>query len=47
MDAISEIEVEGAALATHRYRARRTPLTWVRNGGLSALLFLLPPLFVF
>jgi multiple sugar transport system permease protein len=26
---------------------RRTPLTWVRNGGLAALLFLLPLLFVF
>src|SRR3954451_13106473 len=47
MDAISEIEVEGAALATHRYRARRTPVTWVRGGGLTTLLFLLPLLFVF
>jgi multiple sugar transport system permease protein len=26
---------------------RRTPLTWVRNGGLSTFLFLLPLLFVF
>jgi multiple sugar transport system permease protein len=30
-----------------RYRARRTPVTWVRGGGLAALLFLLPMLFVF
>jgi multiple sugar transport system permease protein len=30
-----------------RYRSRRTPLTWVRGGGLAALLFLLPMLFVF
>jgi multiple sugar transport system permease protein len=30
-----------------RRRIRRTPLTWVRGGGLSTLLFLLPMLFVF
>src|SRR5258707_14743970 len=46
MATISEIEIEGAALAEH-YRPRRTPLTWVRGGGLSTLLFLLPLLFVF
>src|ERR1700750_1450899 len=46
MDAISEIEIEGAALA-ERYRVRRSPLTWVRGGGLSTLVFLLPLLFVF
>jgi multiple sugar transport system permease protein len=28
-------------------RSRRTPLTWVRGGGLSTLLFLLPMLLVF
>jgi multiple sugar transport system permease protein len=28
-------------------RARRTPVTWVRGGGLATLLFLLPMLFVF
>jgi multiple sugar transport system permease protein len=30
-----------------RWRARHTPVTWVRNGGLSAFLFLLPLLLVF
>src|SRR6267142_22393 len=30
----------------HR-RSRRTPVSWVRGGGLSTLLFLLPMLFVF
>jgi multiple sugar transport system permease protein len=30
-----------------RYRTRRTPMTWVRGGGLASLLFLLPMLFVF
>jgi multiple sugar transport system permease protein len=30
-----------------RYRTRRTPVTWVRGGGLAALIFLLPMLFVF
>jgi multiple sugar transport system permease protein len=33
--------------APPRVRARRTPLTWVRNGGLSTLFFLLPMLLVF
>jgi multiple sugar transport system permease protein len=33
--------------ATNRIRARRTPLTWLRGGGLSNLLFALPVLFVF
>ena len=47
MEAMSEIDVEGAALAAPRYRARRTPLTWVRNGGLTTFLFLLPLLLVF
>ena len=47
MNAISEVEVEGAALARRRYRARRTPLTWIRNGGLSTLVFMLPMLIVF
>jgi multiple sugar transport system permease protein len=28
-------------------RSRRTPLTWVRRGGLTTLIFLLPMLFVF
>jgi len=47
VDAIAEIEVEGAALARRQYRVRRSPLTWVRGGGLSTLLFLLPLLLVF
>jgi len=46
MSAISEIKIEGAALAA-RHRVRRSPLTWVRGGGLSTLLFLLPLLVVF
>jgi multiple sugar transport system permease protein len=46
MDAISEIEVEGAALA-EQHRPRRTPITWIRGGGLSALIFMLPLLAVF
>jgi len=33
--------------AATQYRVRRTPLTWVRGGGLSTLVFLLPMLFVF
>jgi multiple sugar transport system permease protein len=47
MDAISEIEVRGSSLAGRRYRPRRSPLSWIRNGGLSTLVFLLPLLFVF
>jgi multiple sugar transport system permease protein len=34
-------------LAVPRRRARRTPATWVRDGGLTTLIFLLPMLFVF
>jgi multiple sugar transport system permease protein len=48
-NAISEIELEGAAVAAqkaHR-QPRRTPLTWVRGGGFSNLLFLAPMLFAF
>ena len=33
--------------ASTRLRPRRTPMTWVRNGGLTTLLLLLPTLFVF
>jgi multiple sugar transport system permease protein len=33
-------------LAVH-YRVRRTPITWVKGGGLSTLVFLLPMLLVF
>jgi multiple sugar transport system permease protein len=39
---------EPAGVSERSYRrARRTPLTWVRGGGLATLLFLLPMLFVF
>jgi multiple sugar transport system permease protein len=48
VNAISEVtNVDAAAPARHRYRARRTPLTWVRRGGLSTLVFMLPVLLVF
>jgi multiple sugar transport system permease protein len=47
LNAISEVKVEGAALVRQRHRARRTPLTWVRRGGLSTFLFMLPLLLVF
>ena len=30
-----------------RHRVRRTPVTWVRRGGLTTLLFLAPMLLVF
>jgi multiple sugar transport system permease protein len=45
----SEIELEGvaAAMLQPRHRVRRTPVTWVRGGGLSTLLFLLPMLLIF
>src|SRR6059058_2723594 len=33
--------------ARARRRTRRTPVTWVRGGGLTTLLFLLPMLFIF
>jgi len=39
---------EPSAMSGRAYRrARRTPVTWVRGGGLATLLFLLPMLFVF
>ncbi len=48
MNAISQVtKVEVAAPATPRYRARRTPLTWVRRGGLSTFVFMLPLLVIF
>jgi multiple sugar transport system permease protein len=45
----SEIEMEGVVVAAARPypRARRSPATWVRGGGLTTLLFLLPMLVVF
>ncbi|MGO4593968.1 carbohydrate ABC transporter permease [Leifsonia sp. 2TAF2] len=35
------------AIDRTRARPRRTPLTWIRGGGLSSLLFLLPMLLIF
>jgi multiple sugar transport system permease protein len=45
----SEIEMEGVVVAAARPhpRARRSPATWVRGGGLTTFIFLLPMLFVF
>src|SRR5581483_12147285 len=45
--AIGDIELEGAVAARRRPRVRRTPVSWVRGGGLSTLVFLLPLLLVF
>jgi multiple sugar transport system permease protein len=39
--------VDHREAAPVRYRVRRTPITWVRGGGLSTLIFLLPMLLVF
>jgi multiple sugar transport system permease protein len=47
MDTISEFETEETPLATPSARTRRTPATWVHNGGLSTLIFMLPLLLVF
>ena len=47
MNAISGVKVEGAAPARRRARARGTPLSWGRRGGLSTLLFMLPLLLTF
>ncbi len=41
------MEVESAAVATRRRRARRTPVTWARGGGLTTLIFMLPLLLIF
>jgi multiple sugar transport system permease protein len=39
---------EPAGVSKHEYRrTRRSPVTWVRGGGLTTLVFLLPMLFVF
>jgi multiple sugar transport system permease protein len=47
MSTVSELEVESAAVAKRRRRVRRTPVTWVRGGGLTTFLFMLPLLLVF
>jgi multiple sugar transport system permease protein len=43
----SDTPVAGDRAVRAPYRARRTPVTWVRGGGLTTLLFLLPMLLVF
>src|SRR5579863_6148096 len=47
MHTISEFEADETPLAAPSGRSRRTPATWVRNGGLSTLIFMLPLLLVF
>jgi multiple sugar transport system permease protein len=44
---VEPVSVVGRNQAQARSRARRTPVTWVRNGGLTTLLFALPMLVVF
>lgn len=39
--------IEQRETAAPRYRVRRSPLTWVKSGGLSTVVFLLPLLLVF
>ncbi|HET6173716.1 MAG TPA: sugar ABC transporter permease [Gaiellales bacterium] len=39
--------MSGRDLAERRRRARRTPATWVRGGGLTTVVFLLPMLLIF
>jgi multiple sugar transport system permease protein len=47
MSTVSEVEIEGAAVAARRRRARRTPVAWARGGGLTTLIFMLPMLLIF
>src|SRR2546430_1756588 len=51
MSVVSRLSPQGATSATTAPNAtkptRRTPATWVRRGGLSALLFMLPMLLIF
>src|SRR5258708_11142714 len=42
----TDSEPAGVSKSEYR-RARRTPVTWVRGGGLATLLFLLPMLLIF
>jgi multiple sugar transport system permease protein len=41
------VPASGPLRVRARHRVRHTPVTWVRGGGLTTLLFLLPLLFVF
>src|SRR5213080_41769 len=43
-EALTAVPSEGVRA---RRRTRRTPVTWVRGGGLTTLLFLLPMLLIF
>ncbi|MDX6453538.1 MAG: multiple sugar transport system permease protein [Gaiellaceae bacterium] len=43
---LTDSEPAGVSKSEYR-RARRTPVTWVRGGGLATLLFLLPMLLIF
>ena len=43
----SRISEPARRAAASAHRRRRTPVTWVRGGGLTTLLFLLPMLLVF
>jgi multiple sugar transport system permease protein len=47
MSVIEQMRSTAAVGGRTRRRARRTPITWVRRGGLTTLLFLLPMLLVF
>jgi multiple sugar transport system permease protein len=51
MSVVSRFSPQGATSATTAINAtkppRRTPVTWVRRGGLSTLLFMLPMLLIF
>jgi multiple sugar transport system permease protein len=44
---VEPVSVVGRDQAPAQTRAKRTPVTWVRNGGLTTLLFALPMLLVF
>jgi multiple sugar transport system permease protein len=47
MSVVEDVASHRRTETVRRRRARRTPVTWVKNGGLTTFLFLLPMLFVF